>query len=427
MIIISLYCVNAFANKEKIFTMLTNEVITEKQIEKICAYATIFHHNGAYSECFKIYEKLLELQGTNFFMTNYFEEVNLMFLYYDVAIRRHWFQRPLTNSIEIARQYGIIGRKIGYEYFAKAKNPERFAAFLHIFGIVEEQYQAGLSREERDFQKAIDIFDEATSVYPYFSGEMLNIWRRKQAFNSPTESPKIAWLIATNAPFANTLFYRNGGWASTVKGNYREAFQLWFKGLEDGEPVFFNSPTPERPLEYIEYATEEEIIELKRLYGVNVTKFPMIDQNMFQISGWLKFYNDTKLLDDELKLRTLDKYSEEYTNQLKHMFTQYRKPYYAIQYGGYSEVINYYFVVLTDESLTSLHDPIGASAQIEKYIEKTDKDLYRKYIDIIKSKYASLETDAHWSKSPDKARTKSIYEKKINELEDKYNAFLENK
>ena len=76
-------------------------------------------------------------------------------------------------------------------------------------------------------------------------------------------------------------------------------------------------------------------INYKRLYEINVTKFPIIGQNAFQISGWLKFYNYANLLYYKLKFMTLDKYSNEYTNQLKQMFSQYRKSYYFSAVIGY--------------------------------------------------------------------------------------------
>lgn len=276
-----------------------------------------------------IYTNVLALAPTNALAAWPYDGANALFVTW-AGLAWAYLHKADTNLLPLGLAYGLQARALGLQAGVPFTNPERFADHLHILGLYYE------CEPLRDAERCAAYHDEAWQYWPYFNGDMLNLWRRKHAlvYYQPEKAIPLALAVVNGEPFCNTLFYRNCGWQYVVLGRYREAFAIWHRGLIDGEPHFWNAPTPERIIEYIEYATLDELRETKRLFQLNAAKYPATLEHIGDVTGWLRWAEHPHL-SFELRLREAETQgdTDTVTNLLREAAEKYRRPLYAEKLG----------------------------------------------------------------------------------------------
>ena len=272
-----------------------------------------------------IYTNVLALIPSNTLAALDYDGASALFVTW-AGLSWGYLHKADTNLLPQGLAYGLQARALGLQAGVPFTNPERFADHLHILGLYYEREPMS------DTERCSFYHDETWEYWPYFNGDMLNLWRRKHAlvYYQPAQAIPLALAVVDGAPFCNTLFYRNCGWQYVLLGQYREAFAIWQRGLIDGESHFWNSPTPERLIEFIEYATLDELRETKRLFQVNAAKYPATMENIGDVTGWLR-WADHAHLNFELRLREAETQGDEgvVANLLREAVDKYRRPLYA--------------------------------------------------------------------------------------------------
>ena len=306
----------------------------------------IAHHTRNADPQIHIYTNILAHVSSNTLVTTTYDGANTLFVIWS-GLSWAYLAKADTNYLHRGLDYGLRARKSGYETGVPASNPERFADRIHVLSLYYE-HEMFSDAEQREF-----YYDEAWENWPYFNEPMQNLWRRKRAlvYYEPSKAIPISLEVVNNAPFCNTLFYRNCGWHYTLLEKYRDAFAIWHRGLIDGEPHFWRSPTPERFIQHIEHATLEELEETKRLYRVNAAKYPATMDTIEDVTGWLRWAEHPHL-QFEMQLRTAEKDGNIHlvTNMLEIAVRQYKRPQYAEKLGDTNTLIKLYCDRMKEET-----------------------------------------------------------------------------
>ena len=285
-----------------------------------------------------IYTNVLAVVSSNELATTYYDGARALFVTW-AGLSWAYLHKADTNYFPLGLNYGLRARQFGYATGLPGINPERFSNNLHILSLYYERDMFS-DADQREY-----YYTAAWETWPYFNADMLNLWRRKRAlvYYSPKEAIPLSLEVVNNAPFCNTLFYRNCGWHYILLEEYREAFHIWCRGLIDGEPFFWNSVTPPRIIEYIEYATLDELLEIKRLFQVNAAKYPATMDHVQDVIGWLR-WADNKHLNFEIALRTAEENSEAeiVTNMLLRAIRSWGRPLYAEKLGDTNMLVHLY-------------------------------------------------------------------------------------
>lgn len=340
-----------------------------------------------------IYTNILHTISSNELVHSEYDGANALFV---VCAGLSWgyFHTDNTNYYPLGLEYGLRARKIGYETGVAGHNPERFADHLNLLALYYEKEPVKNS-EEQDFYS-----QEAWETWPYFNGYNLNMWRRKRSkYNyEPKKGIPVALEVINNAPFCNTLFYRNCGWNYILLEDYRKAFAIWHRGLIDGEPHYWRSPTPHRIIQYIEYATLDELEETKRLFRLNAAKYPATLDTIEDVTGWLNWANNEHLnFEIQLRIEENNHNIEVVTNLLKLAIVKYHRPYYADKLGDTNTLVKLYCDRIKEEvwwwaipeysllpKVKQLLESGHATSETSKYYTKTLAQLYVQHPKYIK-------------------------------------------
>ncbi len=291
-----------------------------------------------------------------------------------------WAYLHADRELPRGLDFALRARKLGYETGVPTTNPERFANHLHILSLYYEK------PELADREQAMFYHNEAWETWPYFNGDMLNLWRRKRAavYYDPEKAIPITLELVNNAPFVNTLFYRNCGWHYMLLEDYRNAFSIWFRGLIDGEPHFWNSPTPERVIQYIEHATLDELRETKRLFMVNAAKYPATIKSTGDIVAWMR-WADNPHLNFEIRLREAEQAgdAQTVTNLWKQGLSLYRRPLYAEKLGDYDALVRIYCDRMKEQLWWWLFPDYSLMPKVDRVLQQVNPDTLRYYRDTL--------------------------------------------
>ena len=336
-----------------------------------------------------------------------YDGANALFVTYAGLARAYLHaDRNLTNG----HDYALRARKLGYETGVVATNPERFANHLHILSLYYERAAFASAENAQEYH------NETWETWPYFNDNMLNLWRRKRAavYYNPSEAIPITLEVVENEPFVNTLFYRNCGWHYSLLEDYRNAFSIWFRGLKDGEPHYWNSPTPERIIQYIEHAKLDELKKTKQLFRMNAAKYPATMENVKDVTGWLRWAENPHL-NFEIKLREAEESGNALlvTNMLRNAVSKYRRPLYAEKLGDNDKFVELYCERMKEQIWWWAIPEYSLLPKIDKIIESRNvtTNTVKYYLNTLKSL-----ADRH----PKRVKRANL-EERINNIENSWN------
>lgn len=274
-----------------------------------------------------------------------------------------------NNYIKKGLEYGLRARDYGYKSGVSATNPEKFADHLHIIALYYE-YAPISDKEKRALYQ-----EEAWDHWPHYTLAMQDVWYRKCALvhYKPEKAAPMSQTLVENAPFSSMYYYGNGGWYYILLEQYRDAFRIWQKGLRDSEITDPYNLITVNLMNYIEYATMEELDEIQRLMRVNAARKPASIYSVDTAVRWMNKAEDPHLL-FEKTLRTAEENgdTDTVTNMLHEAIAKYRRPLYAEKLGDTNTLVKLYCDRTKQEIWWWMIKPYSLLPKIQALIDSGD-------------------------------------------------------
>ena len=292
-----------------------------------------------------------------------YDGANALFLTYAGLARAYLnADKNLTNGFDFA----IRARKLGYETGVVATNPERFANHLHNLSLY---YETPFSNKEKSEEYGYETLETS----PFFTPDMIDVWRASymRDYYDPWKARPVLEELISNTPFIDEMFYRNCGWLCTLQNDYRAAFRFWNDGLRDADMKSKPKYITRKMMEYIEYATLDELKETKQLLNMNAAKYPATIENVKDVIDWLR-QADNPHLNFEIKLREAEESGDSLTvtNMLKEGLSRYRRPLYAEKLGDYDKLVELYCKRMKSQNRWWATPEYSLLPKIDKIIER---------------------------------------------------------